>query len=341
MQELNIYGLWAGKQTAKGTPAATLDRRFVQVAGDFSVARDQGSEAFSDLSKYGDATDWINSVLGNGNPGIEATPVELAWLLYIFHGGETTTAVVGPPAKTKHTFKPSTAPGFFSSWFRRVGLTQIVREQFQDVRIGQVVIAGSTAAKAIRVTPTALSLDPAVVKAADPAAALPTLDPFLFTDGTGRFKLDTVVFEGHSAFELTINEDLSPVFGDDVVPHELVGGSPGVGISVTCYLDADGLAQVNKLLYGTPTPAADAKPLKTVPALGSYEFDLQARNNAGAATGDKVTLNVPGVRWNLPDRPAPNPGGGAAELTLTGSMRPIAGQDPYTIAVDNSAAAFA
>jgi hypothetical protein len=104
-QELNIYGLWGGKQTAKGTPNATPGHRFIQVGGDFNMAKDEGSEDYSDLTKYGGATYWVNSLVGNGNPAIEATPSELAFLLWLQHGSEATTAgtnnvwtIAGAPA---------------------------------------------------------------------------------------------------------------------------------------------------------------------------------------------------------------------------------------------------
>ena len=159
--EPNFYGLWGGAQTAKGTPQTVPAHRLIQVAGDFNIARDDGSENYSDLTKYGAATDWVNSVLGNGAPVCEASPSELAWLLWAFHGAETVTAVTGPPAVQKHTFIPSSGRGKYCTFFARVGQSVIRRQQFNDSIITQVTIEGSTANKAVRVTPSILSLDPA------------------------------------------------------------------------------------------------------------------------------------------------------------------------------------
>lgn len=341
IQELNISGLWAGKQASKGVAAAAIDRRFKEPAGDLGVARDEGSENYSDLSKFGDAVDWVNSVLGNGTPSIHATPEELAWLLYIFHGGEATQAVVGPPAKTKHLFEPLAGLGFWSTWFRRLGLTVVTRQQYQDCKTGQLVISGSTQDKAVKVIPTVLSINPAINKAADPAAGLPLKRTFLYSEGTGRWEIDDVVFEGHASFQLTLNEDLTPVYGDDTVPHDLVQGNASVGVQVTCYFDDDGRAQFYKLLYGTAAPAADAQPIRHLPPLGKYEFELLAKDAAGVETGDAFKTTIPGVKWNLPEQPAQNPDGGPAELTLTGEARGVPGEDRYNIEVDCDAAAFA
>src|ERR1051326_3445444 len=90
--EPNLYALWAGKQSAKGTENTTPTHRFVQVGGDVAMNRDEGSEDWSDLSKYGGQTQWLNSLTGGGTPALEATPSETAALLWLAHGGETVTA---------------------------------------------------------------------------------------------------------------------------------------------------------------------------------------------------------------------------------------------------------
>lgn len=334
LMEPNYYALWLGKQTAKGTPNTTPAKRLVQVGGDFNIAIDDGSETFSDLSKYAAQTDWRNSVLGNGEPAVEATPTELAYLLWLFHGAETVSAVTGPPAAQKHTFTPQTGRGHYFTAFVRKGLSVLQRQQFNDCLITRLVIEGSTANKAVRVTPRILSLDPAEVKAADPAAGMPSDRPFIYTDGTGTFTIDGTVFNGHSQFTLTIDDDWSPVYGDDVVPNELAQGSPSIQLGATVLFDANALAQFNKIVYGTASPSAGAKPLKTIPALGSYSFYLKAKDFTGALTGREFKLTLPNVRWQAPDSPGPNPEGGSTEMPLVGQVRP--GSPTYTIDVNTA-----
>ena len=340
--EPNFYALWAGKQTAKGTPQATPIHRMVQVAGDFNMPRDDGQENWSDLTKYGNRTDWINSLLGNGEPGIEATPSELAFLLWIFHGAETVTPITGPPAAQKHTFTPAVGRGHYATFYSRVGQSVVRRQQHNDCLITRVQVEGSTANKAVRVTPRILSLDPGVIFTSDPTQALPTDKSFLYTDGVGTFTIDSVVFAGQSQFQFTIDDAWEPVFGDDIVPFDLVQGSPLVSLGVTVYFDATGLAEYNKLVYGTASPTVGTKPIKRIPALGSYSFDLVQKDSAGATTGREFKLTIPGVKWAVPDAPGPNPDGGATEVALAGEMRPLVGQQPYTIDVytDNATVAF-
>lgn len=339
LQELQIYGLWGGKQTAKGTPQATPATRFKQVAGAFNAPREDGSTNYSDGTQYTDAQDWINTLVGNGAPNILATPDELSWLLWAFEGGETTSAVVGPPVKTKHTHVPLPGLGHWCTFNTRQGSSVINRDRYNDCQINQVEIGGSTGAKDLRITPTVISLDPAEKVAADPAKTMPTQEGLLYTDGTGRFTIDGVTFRGHSEFTLVLNKDLQPVYSDDVTVYDLGIGNSVITIAVTLHFDADGLAQWNKLLYGTTAPAAGTKPIKVLGANGSYGFDLRQRGITGAANGNKMVASVPEVKWAVPDAPDPNPDGGAGTISLSGAMRKSA-SPAYQIDVDTDAAAF-
>lgn len=340
LMEMQIYGLWAGKQSAKGTKNAAPAKRFKQVGGGFQVPPEYGSENYSDATQFTDTLDWLNTLVGNGNPGVHTTPEEAGWVWWAFHGGETTTAVTGPPAKTRHTTVPLPGLGFWTTWVQRMGSQTVDRMSHNDCQLGQVVVEGSTANKAVRTTPSLISLDPGEKIAADPAATMPAKSGFLYTDGTSRFTIDASAFSGHSQFTLTINKDLQPVYGDDALVYDLAIGTVVATIGVSFYLDTVGLAQWNKLVYGTPTPATGAKPLKNVPALGSYGFDLRARDAAGAVNGDKYVLAMAGVRWTVPPYPGPNPDGGAGEIALAGSMRKVGGNPAFQVDIDNDSAAY-
>ncbi len=71
--------------------------------------------------------------------------------------------------------------------------------------------------------------------------------------------------------------------------------------------DAAALAQFNRLVYGTSAPAAGVKPLRSIPALGSFAASLRQRDNAGnhAICGwcwrevvPSITLSPPQVPLN-------------------------------------------
>jgi hypothetical protein len=341
--ENRVYGLWVGKQTAKGTKNAAPSKRLVQVAGELGFGVDTGSENYSDLSKFGNQTQWVNAVLGQGTPGIEATPTELAYLLWLFHGGETVTSITGPPAAQRHAFKPLSGPGFWCTFARRLGQSVIRRDSMNDCRISQVVMEASTATKAVRITPTILSIDPGEVTAADPAAAMPTDPAFLYTDGAGAYQINIaglglVAFRGQSQMALTLNEDLAPQYGDDVRPYDLSQGNVSATLAATVLLDSVADARFNELVYGAAAPAAGTKPLARVAPLGGYSFALAQKDAAGANTGRKFDFTSTSVEWAIPDYPGPNPDGGPTELALAGTIRanPTPAVDPYTIGVETN-----
>jgi hypothetical protein len=331
MVETNIYSLWGAKQTAKGSPAAEATKKFLQVAGDLNVNRDDGSENWSDGSKFGSSTDWINSIGGAGSPGIEAQSDALAYLLWLFHGAETVTGTTPKVHKTE--------PGnsfFWSTWWKRVGQTQIQRQKFNDCRIGSLVIEGSTANKAVRVTPNVLSLDAGEIFSSDPAKAISSNPVFIYTEGSGTFTIDSVVMRGHSQFSITFDEGLTPVYGDDVTVYDFARGLAKVTLGVTIYADSDGMAQYNKLVYGEASPAAGKKPIKTQPTYGSYSFNLA---KASPLT-DAFKFNAEAVKWTPFDAVAPAPDGGPTEISLAGELRLKTGKPLYTCEVTNEDAAY-
>lgn len=333
--EPSYYALFAGKQTAQGTPLAAPTRRLVQVAGDFAWARDDGSEEYSDLSKYSPRTDWVNSLLGQGEPGIEATPTELAWLLWIYHGAETVAAVTGPPAAQKHTFVPSTGRGHFAAFWRVVGNLVQQSHRMNDCIINGITIEGSTANKAVRVTPSILSLDPGEVFAKPSTPVIPTDKPFLYTDGTSSFTMDSTVYKEQTEFSLSLTEDLRAEFGDDIIPADLAQGNPGATIGITMLASQAVVNRWNTRMYGSASPAAGTKPLKAIDANGSYSAYLKQRDSAGALNGREFKLTIPSVRWTIPPAPGPDVGGATPTIAFAGELRP-SGSPLYTIDVNTA-----
>lgn len=339
--ELSIYRFSAAKQTARGAAATAPDHSFIVPAGDIGTGRDEGSENWSDgATKYGGITRWPNNVTSRGDLGIEFTPTEVAWLMYIFNGSESVAANTERAAWNDHVAVPGLAPGYYSTWWKKQGVTVSQRMRHIDCQISQMQFEGSTANKAIRVTPNVLSIDPAHYLAVDPVwPALPTADDvLLYTEASGTFTIDGNVIRGHSQFTVVLNEDLNPVYTDDVVPFETQRGTPAATIACTIQADADGLAQWNRYMYGTATPVAGATPIRSSPPAGSYSFE--AKKGSGALLAGRFKFEAPSVRWNLPDWPAPAPGGGNAQLALAGTMEPTAANPLWRTTVTCPAPAF-
>jgi hypothetical protein len=227
---------------------------------------------------------------------------------------------------------------------KRIGSSTIQRQAYIDCLIGGMTLEGSTSAKALRMTPNILSLDPAKTLAADPTGATLPLGndgrPFLYNESSAAsstgFVLNGTALPGASEFTFTINEDRSAVYGDDVVPFDLVVGQPTATIAVTLIFDAAGLSFWNTLVYGTGSPAPGTKPQRFLPPDGSYSCDFKQKDGLGNVTGNDLLISIPRVAWNLPDAPGANAGGGAVSISLAGQMLPPAGvTPPYTITLAN------
>lgn len=315
--------------TGKGAtalPTSSEMERLLMVGGDLDAQRTDGSENFSDLDRWGNSWDFVNTIVGQGSPVIEAQADQLAWLLWMFFGGEVFTAKSAAVSPPKYVFEPGASGGFWGTYWKRVGLTDVVRQKFADSLITGLRLEGSTANKVVKATPTLLSLDPGIAFSLgeEPTAAVNlTQAPFIYTEGAAAFKLDGTVYRGHSQFAVVIDDAKTPTYGDDVVPFSIVTGNAAVTLEgVTLQLDEESLARYYAQIYGKTNPVPGDKPIKSVPTWGSYEFTLT--RNAADGNADKrlsFKVEIPQVKWSPDLNITPNPDGGAIELAFGGSMR--------------------
>lgn len=329
--ESNIYALWAAKQTAKGAVASTATKRLQQVGGNLEIARADGSENFSDLDRFGDATDFVDTMQGGGSPVIHGQPNATAYLLWLFFGGETFTAGGGgnPP---KFEFTPLANTGFWITFWKRVGLVDIVRQRYADCKISSIKIEASTASKVVKITPTIVSLDPGEKIAADPSPTLELAEPFLWTDATSTIKVDTTTFRAVSQFSITLDAGLTPWQGDSVTYYDLVNGGASISMEgPTMLLDATSMARYNDIIYGTPTPANGDKPKTSRPIPGSFEAEFV---RGTGATRESLKVELAGVKWSPDLAIAPSPDGGPVEIALNGEMRKVVGQPAVKLTVE-------
>lgn len=333
--ESKIYGLWIAKQTKRGEAAAAAIKRLRQVAGNVKVDRSDGREKFGNDDRFGDAQHFVDSIMGSGDPGIQAQPGPLAYLFYLFAGQETVTPGAGEEVGVeKHVSTPAAAGGFWATVWKKVGVADVVREKSADCKIGQISIEGSTGQKVVRVTPSIMSLDPSEKVAADPVKGFDEEDAFLYTEGESAFEINGEVVRAQSQFQITINEALEAVYTDSVVPLELAAGEPEVTAALTLALNTDGLKIYNREVFGNPTPAPGTKPLKTLPAVGSYEFLLSKGEDRS------FQLELPGMKWTPDVAVEPNPAGGLTEVSLAGELQRVAGQPAWRTTVRNADVAY-
>lgn len=339
--EQNINALWVAKQSAKGSPVAgtSATKRMVQVGGSSpAIARTDGNEPFSDLDRFGNATDYVDTILGSGEPDIQGHPAQLAYLFWLFCGQETVTGAADP---WTHVAQPGTVGPFYSTWWKRVGASVgPVRDKFNDALITQLKISGSQGQKVLHVTPTLQVVDPGEVMTADPTPAMPTTDPLLFTEAEGTFTIDGTVYKV-SSFELVANEDRSPYYGDGVIPVDFPTGNPTSTLAVTLLMDSAGIAEYYKRYYGTATPSVNAKPIRVPDALGVFTCKFTKKDAAGPVAPERsAQIDVAGVRWTPDVAVGANQSGGATEVTLAGGCRKVAGQPLWKVTTKVGEAAF-
>lgn len=295
--EQNLHKLFMARQAAKGTPATTAAIRPRLVDGDIAVNRSDGSEAFSDFDRFGNAADYIDTIIGQGSPGIQGTPTELAWECWTFFGAESVTAIA--TGVNEHVFVPGTGGAYATLW-AVVGQNLQRAQKFNDTRFGSLAISASQQQKILRSTLGAMSADPGEIFAVDPSGAtMPDEAPFVFTDGEGTFKIDGETFRGNSQCETTWDEGISPYYGDSVAPLDFGPGEANITNGMSVAVDDQGLKKFHREYYGTDTPAAGAKPRRTVARNGSYEFDMTKGTVftvalTGGPTGGTFTLTWSG-----------------------------------------------
>lgn len=232
----------------------------------------------------------------------------------------------------QHVATPADIGGFYSTWVKSVGKSVIYRAQFNDARIASLRWEGSSASKVLKVTPTLLILDPGQILTADPTQTDDGTRPFIYTEAAGSFTIDGAVFRGHSSFAIEAQWGLQEWYGDAVTPFDLINTRADVVLqAITILLDQQGLQKYNVLVYGTPTPAANAKPLQTISGLGSYACTFNRVSQYTGGIERSAAYSVPSVKWD-PNLAIPtNVAGGPVELPLAGEYRKLAGQPAFQI----------
>jgi hypothetical protein len=295
------------------------------------------------------------TVTGGGGP-VNTTPVTLTFSgglaaqpipLLTLQGGSLAGGTIGAPTSTtvgtpfQHVATPLDTGGFYSTWVKSVGKSTIHRNQFNDCRIQSLRLEASSASKVFKATPTFISLDPGQMLTADPSKVDDGLKPLIYTEGQGNFTIDGQVYTGHSAFAALFSWGLQEWYGDDVAPFDVVNQRATATLEgITIIIDAAGISRYNNQIYGTPSPAANAKPIKQTPFNGSYSALFSRVSPYTGLVSESCKVEFPGVKWS-PDLNIPaNPDGGAVELGLAGEFRKAAGQPPWRITTQNPDAAY-
>lgn len=342
--ESSAFSLWGGKQTARGTPVATADKKLRQVDGGVGIARAFANENYGDGARFSNAVDFVDTIMGSGEPVCQLQPGSGAWLCAQQLGTDTFTGA-GPTYT--HTLTPANAGGRWLTVWKTVGVAVgPVRQKFNDTRIAQTVIACGAGSKVLHVTPSLTSVDPGEVFTSDPVkadddASNATDYPYLWTEATGAWNIDgggAGAIADINELNLTINDSLEPWYGDDVKPATLAPGRGVVTASMTLGVTDQVIPKFNLVHYNTATPAGTTKPSKAIYS-GSLDV-IFTRGSAG--TLRSLRIEVPKINYAPSDMAIEGAAdGGALTVSLAGEAR-ITGASPMVriTAVNTDSAAY-
>lgn len=299
--ENRIGNLWVAKQTGQGADPADADYKQGRwVAGDANPARDDGSENYLDGERFANAADFINSIVGNGNPTYQAQASFTGLLAYLMLGQEVVTEISPGSGIWEHVATPAVAGSFWTAFRKKVGETVgPLRQQFNDCRFASLRMEASSAAKVSKTTPSFISVgNPGMIFDTDPTAALDTVEPLLHTEAEGAYKIDAgdgtlATFRGLASYAMQVNDNFTPWYGDSVFPFSLVAGLGSIALEgITILVDEQGLELFNYIIYGSTNPPADTVPRTVLPPFGAFSAD-QSRGWHITQTG------TPAGTWTL------------------------------------------
>lgn len=336
--ESGIFALWGAKQTARGVPATTADKKLRQVAGSFAIQRAINSENFGDGERFANGMDYTDTLMGGGDPSFEGQAGAGAWVVAQSLGADAYTAGTGSAPGT-HVLTPANAGGRWLTFWKTVGAAVPNKEKYNDSRISQLVIGASSSQKVLRITPTIISCDPGITYAVDPVATDDGEDPFLWTQSHGTFNIDGLgagLITEISELTLTINDGLNPWYGEDIRVNSVVPSRGTIGVAFTLLLTDQTLPIYNQIHYGDPTPAAGSAPINTV-HYGSIDMNMSFGSGDDARSWQQ---EIPKVRYATDLAVSGLVDGGPIEMAVGGEARKLDGTTPMlTITVTSADAA--
>ena len=324
-----IYSLAVGKQAAEGTPAAAAAYRFGVTGG--SLAANRTVNTFPETSTSSQRlarTGFVAGVGVEGSPEIGVRADYIGLLLYAALGAKAVTGA-GP---YEHVFTPAAALPFLTIWDN---LGDLVRREFRDCQIGQLVLT-SEAQQPLKATMTIIGKDPRHDSSdSQSAVALSTLplmmhfgDPAVPGTG-GTFEVDGTEVSCIERSVLTINNNVTAIFGDSVYACSLNPGVLDVTLELTHVISDAEL--YNQFHYNNAAPADAAQESTTLyePAAGVHVLWGDGTNTLDVAAPRVQLVTLGGYEPNTNGDPVRDtqtyrvfePDSGAAlEATLTNSV---------------------
>lgn len=279
----------AGKQTAKGTPAAAAKHMWPFSGGNIQPTRTTDHLQETDNNRQQGNT-YLKSSGVEGTPEVYVRDNSIDFLLGAALGA---VADSGSAPNYMHTITDAASLPYLTFW-RMIG--GVLFEEFDDVKVSELVVragAGEPLTAALTVMglkPTRLTSDPSSGWSSvtlENGAAYTYNDAAVTLDGGSTAEV--------SSFELTINNNISVQQTDDAVPYDVVEGD--MEISLAFDLIFSSLNEYNLFHYGTTTGTSVVNTVQTVAA--NFTFSKGANNS--------VAFDFPSIAYEeFPVEPHPD-----------------------------------
>lgn len=266
--ESGIGTLNYGKQSAKGTiaTAATTTvgyNRPKWAGGGLGAKKTNGSEEYVDGQRFGSPAVFTDKVGADvGTLTIQAQPENAGLFAAQVLGSDTVTGASDPYT---HTITSSGTSGAWGTWWQKTGSAiGPEREVYYDSKIAKWTLDCSSAQKPMHYDLDVVALVAAQVYTSDAAKTEDATDPFYWTEVTGAVTFDSQVLSECNGEMLTVDTKIQSYWGDDIAPNQLVEGKGEITRTIKTITTDTTLAEYQKAIYGTASPSAGTKPVKTV-----------------------------------------------------------------------------
>lgn len=310
--------LFLGLQTALGTPATTNFKKFHLISGNIKTDKQGEKAEWLDGSRYSNAFDYTASIQVTGQFTVQGSADAIGFLAACALG---TDVSVGEAVPYTHTINPGNTIPFLTS-VGQLGIdsnSQI--HEHSDIQIVSVKIDSSSDNDVVTAEVEVVGLTPGKTRAALPSATSETDDPFLHYNGEDNFVFAGLNSGGAvkdvSQSSITIQNGLTPYFGDSSTPTSLVAGRGEIMVDFTVLATDETLPLLNKYYYGTASPSTGAYPVTDV-----FKEEFGVKYTTGASTTLRsVEVIIPELVFKIDEYPEASADGNPIEIACTGEAR--------------------
>lgn len=305
-----------GRQSAKGTiaTAATTTVGYDRPKwkdGGLTPGVKLGSEEYIDGQRFASPTSFVDQVGGEvGSLTLQMQPENVGLYAAAILGVDTVTGSSDPYT---HTITSAGTTGQWGTWWQSVGsAVGPEKEVYFDAKISRMQLTSTTGDKVLHGMLDIQALMAGRTYSTAPAKTENTSDPYLHTEATGSFVVDSLTINEVTEATLDVDTQMKPFFGDNVAPVQLIEGKGLITRTIKTIVTDGTLAKFQKAVYGSASPSAGTDPTSTVFYGSIAQTFTRSASRTATITTSRVAIDPADMTLH------PLAAGGEVELTLGG-----------------------